>query len=61
MRKAFGRIKEKMRFKFVFEPIHMIDCMDAVRQLIPKMKKFQVYAQYPWKEIFDAPVKNTGT
>ena len=38
MLKALGRIKEKMRFKFVFKPIHMIDCTDTARQPIPKMR-----------------------
>ena len=30
--------RKKMRFKFVFEPVHMIDSTDTARQLIPKMK-----------------------
>ena len=30
--------RKKMRFKFVFEPVHMIDNTDTARQLIPKMR-----------------------
>ena len=37
MLKALGRIKKKMRFKFVFEPVHMINCTDTGQQSIPKM------------------------
>ena len=38
MLKALGRIKKKMRFKFVFEPVHMIGSTDTARQPIPKMR-----------------------
>ena len=30
--------RKKMRFKFVFEPVHMIDSTDTARQPIPKMR-----------------------
>ena len=30
--------RKKMRFKFVFEPVHMIDSTDTARQTIPKMR-----------------------
>ena len=30
--------RKKMRFKFVFEPVHMIDNTDTARQPIPKMR-----------------------
>ena len=30
--------RKKMRFKFVFEPVHMIDNTDTARQLIPKIR-----------------------
>ena len=31
-------LRKKMRFKFVFEPVHMIDSTDTARQPIPKMR-----------------------
>ena len=30
--------RKKMRFKFVFEPVHMIDNTDTAQQPIPKMR-----------------------
>ena len=30
--------RKKMRFKFVFEPVYMIDSTDTARQPIPKMR-----------------------
>ena len=36
--KRLEESRKKMRFKFVFEPVHMIDSMDTARQPIPKMR-----------------------
>ena len=30
--------RKKMRFKFIFEPVHMIDCTDTGRKSIPYMR-----------------------
>ena len=36
--RRFEESRKKMRFKFVFEPVHMIDSTDTARQPIPKMR-----------------------
>ena len=36
--RRLGESRKKMRFKFVFEPVLMIDSTDTARQPIPKMR-----------------------
>ena len=36
--RRYEELRKKIRFEFVFKPVHVIDCTDTARQPIPKMR-----------------------